>query len=106
NVVAMSNGSAGVVNQYRYDPAGLLVSANETVENSLRAHGEAGWMDDGNGLLFTGSEVQFPELHLTLPASIDLSPPAPDLRPQLKGAGACFFEGVANCAVPNLRRDR
>ena len=65
----------------------------------FRARGESGWMDDGNGLLFTGSEFQFPELRLTLPATADPSPPVPDLRPRLKGAGACFFEGVANCAL-------
>ena len=97
NTVALSNPAAGVVNQYRYDPLGRLVSANEGVDNIFRARGELGWMDDGDGLLFTGSRYQFPELRLTLPATADLSPPVPGLRPQLPGAGACFFEGVAAC---------
>jgi YD repeat-containing protein len=97
NTVALSNPSAGVVNQYRYDPAGLLVASNEAVENLFRAHGEAGWADDANGLLFTGAQFQFPELRLTLPATVDPAPPAPDLTPRFPGAGACFFQGVANC---------
>jgi YD repeat-containing protein len=97
NVVAVSNPTAGVVNTYRYDPQGRLVSASEGVENLFRARGESGWVDEGNGLLFTGSQFQFPELRLTLPATADPSPPVPDLQPQLSGVGACFFEGVANC---------
>ena len=67
NVVAVSNPTAGVVNQYRYDPLGRLVSANEGVENMFHARGEGGWADDGNGLLFTGTQFQFPELRITLP---------------------------------------
>ena len=63
-------------------------------------------MDDGNGLLFTGAQFQFPELRLTLPASADASPPVPDLRPPLSGAGACFLEGVANCLAATGRRTR
>jgi YD repeat-containing protein len=106
NVVAMSNATSGVVNRYRYDPSGRLIASDEAVENMFRARGESGWIDDGNGLIFTGSEFQFPELRLVLPATADPSPPAPDLRPQLKGAGACFFEGVANCAFPSARRER
>jgi YD repeat-containing protein len=97
NTVALSNPTKGVVNTYRYDAQGRLVAANEGVENMFRAHGESGWMDEGNGLLFTGSEFQFPELRLTLPATADPSPPVPGLQPQLSGVGACFFEGVANC---------
>jgi hypothetical protein len=54
-------------------------------------------MDDGNGLLFTGSQFQFPELRLALPATADAAPPVPELLPHLWGVGACFFEGVANC---------
>ena len=106
NTVALSNPTAGVVNKYRYDALGRLVSAKEGVENLFHARGEAGWMDEGNGLLFTGSQFQFPELRLTLPATADPSPPVPDLRPQLSGAGACFFEGVANCPAATGRRTR
>ena len=106
NTVALSNPTAGVVNTYRYDAQGRLVSANEGVENMFRARGESGWMDDGNGLLFTGSQFQFPELRLTLPATADASPPVPDLQPQLSGVGACFFEGVANCLAATGRRAR
>ena len=106
NVVAVSNATAGVVNQYRYDPLGRLIASHEGVENLFHARGEAGWADDGNGLLFPGSEYRFPELRITLPAAADPGPPAPDLRPAFSGAGACFFDGVANCAAGNARRDR
>ncbi|MGD0772417.1 MAG: DUF6531 domain-containing protein [Candidatus Solibacter sp.] len=106
NTVALSNPTAGVVNTYRYDALGRLISANEGVENVFRAHGEAGWMDDGNGLLFTGSQFQFPELRLTLPGKADPSPPVPVLQPQLFGAGTCFLEGVANCLAATGRRTR
>jgi YD repeat-containing protein len=106
NTVALSNPTAGVVNTYRYDAQGRLVSANEGVENLFRAHGESGWMDDGNGLVFTGSQFQFPELRLVLPATADASPPVPGLLPQFSGMGACFFEGVANCLAGIGRRTR
>ena len=106
NVVALSNPTTGVVNQYRYDPAGRLASAKEGVENMFRARGEAGWVDDGNGLIFTGVLYQFPELRLTLPAAADPSPPVPDLLPQFAGAGACFTEGVANCLFASGGRER
>ena len=72
----------------------------------FHARGEAGWADDGNGLLFTGVRFQYPELRITLPAAADPAPPVPDLRPQLSGAGACFFEGVANCVAGSGRRER
>jgi YD repeat-containing protein len=106
NTVALSNPTAGVVNTYRYDAQGRLVSAKEGVENLFHARGESGWMDEGNGLLFTGVQFQFPELRLTLPAAADASPPVPDLQPQLSGAGACFLEGVANCLAATGRRTR
>jgi YD repeat-containing protein len=106
NTVALSNPAAGVVNQYRYDPTGRLVAANEGVENLFRAHGESGWADDGNGLLFTGTQFQFPELRLTLPAAADPGPPTPDLTPQLPGPGACFFLGIANCPAGTAGRVR
>jgi YD repeat-containing protein len=106
NTVALSNPTAGVVNTYRYDAQGRLVSANEGVDNVFRARGESGWMDDGNGLLFTGTQFQFPELRLTLPAAADVSPPVPALLPPLSGVGACFFEGVANCLAATGRRTR
>jgi hypothetical protein len=72
----------------------------------FRARGEAGWMDDGNGLVFTNSLYQFPELRLTLPATADPSPPASILSPPLPGAGACFFQGVSNCLAATGGRDR
>jgi YD repeat-containing protein len=106
NTVALSNPTAGVVNRYRYDAQGRLASAEETVDNSFRARGESGWIDDGDGLLFTGSQFQYPELRLTLPASADASPPVPTLLPRLSGVGACFFEGVANCVAATPGRVR
>jgi YD repeat-containing protein len=106
NVVAVSNPAAGVVNQYRYDPLGRLVTSNETVENTFRARGESGWIDDRNGLVFTGSAYEFPELKVTLPASVDPSAPAPDLLPRASGAVACFVEGVSSCIFASGRRQR
>jgi YD repeat-containing protein len=106
NTVALSNPAAGVVNTYRYDAQGRLVSASEGVENMLRAHGESGWVDEGNGLLFTGSQFEFPELRLTLPGVADATPPVPGLQPRLPGVGACFFEGVANCLAGGMGRTR
>jgi YD repeat-containing protein len=106
NVVALSSPTGGVVNQYRYDPMGRLIASNEIVENMFRARGEAGWTDDGNGLVFTGGAYQFPELRLTLPATADPSPPVPDLSPQFPGAGACFLQGVSNCLFATGGRDR
>jgi YD repeat-containing protein len=106
NVVALSTPTGGVVNEYRYDPTGLLIASNEIVENMFRARGQAGWMDDGNGLVFTNRLYQFPELRLTLPATADPSPPAANLSPQFPGAGACFFQGVSSCLVATGGRDR
>jgi YD repeat-containing protein len=106
NTVALSNATAGVVNTYRYDAQGRLLAATEGTDNVFRAHGEAGWTDEGNGLLFTGGQFQFSELRLTLAGRADLSPPVPDLLPPLNGAGACFFEGVANCLAATGRRTR
>jgi YD repeat-containing protein len=106
NTVALSNPTVGVVNTYRYDAQGRLVSTNEGVENTFRAHGESGWVDDGNGLLYTGSQFQFPELRLTLPATADAAPPVPALLPQFSGLGACFFDGVANCLPATAGRTR
>ncbi|HEV3199023.1 MAG TPA: DUF6531 domain-containing protein [Bryobacteraceae bacterium] len=106
NTVALSTTASGVVNRYRYDPSGLLVAVTEGVENMFRAHGEAGWTDDGNGLVFNGRAYLFPELRLTLPAAADPSPPAPKLVPQFPGAGACFVEGVASCLFATGRRER
>jgi YD repeat-containing protein len=106
NVVALSNPTGGVVNEYRYDPTGRLMASNEAVENMFRARGEAGWMDDGNGLVFTNSLYQFPELRLTLPATADPSPPSSDLSPPFPGAGTCFFQGVSNCLFATGGRER
>ena len=91
NVVAVSNTAGSVVNQYRYGPAGNLLGSSEGVENLFRARAADGWIDDGNGLLFTGTEFRFPELGLSLPAMGDPSPPVPGLLPQLRGTGACLF---------------
>ena len=38
--------------------------------------------------------------------SIDLKPPVPELAPQLRGAGACFLEGVAICRAGLGGRER
>jgi len=105
NVVAVSNPTAGVVNTYRYDPLGRLVSSNETVPNLFHAHGARGWVDDGNGLLFTSSQYLFPDLGITLPGLVDILPPVPGLAPQLTGAGPCFLGSVANCGVSSGRRN-
>ena len=100
NVVAVSNPTAGVVNTYRYDPLGRLVSSSETVPNLFHAQGRRGWVDDGNGLLFTGRRYLFPDVRLALPGLVQLWPPAPELTPHFRGAGACFTEGITNCAFP------
>jgi YD repeat-containing protein len=106
NVVAVSSTSAGVVNRYGYDPAGRLTFIEEGVDNPFRAGGEAGWIDDGNGLVFTGSAYRLPELRLMLPATADVSPPALNLLPGFRGAGACFLEGVGSCLFATGRRER
>jgi hypothetical protein len=82
------------------------MASSEIVENMFRAHGSAGWMDDGNGLVFTNSLYQFPELRLTLPAAADPSPPAAGLSPQFTGAGACFFQGVSSCLAATGGRNQ
>src|SRR5262249_54248113 len=61
NVVAVSNPAAGVVNRYRYDAIGRLVSSMEGVDNPFRARGAAGVMDDGNGFLFADGAYFHPE---------------------------------------------
>ena len=67
-------------------PAG--VRQRRRVENLFHARGESGWVDEGNGLLFTGSQFQFPELRLTLP-----------------GDGRRFAAG-SGPSTPTLRRGR
>jgi YD repeat-containing protein len=106
NVVALSSATSGVLNQYRYDPLGRLISSHEAVENIFHARGESGWVDDGNGMLFNGTQFQFADLRIALPAVADPTPPVPDLRPPLSAAGACFFESVAACLAGSGRRDR
>ena len=105
NVVAVSTPAKGTVNTYRYDPTGRLDSVDESVANPVRARGEAGWIDDGNGLIYTLAGFQFPELRLTLPATADPAPPLPALTPRLSGAGACFLEGVGACTFASGRRE-
>jgi hypothetical protein len=95
-----------VVNQYRYDAQGRLVSANEGVENLFRARGEQGWVDDGNGLVFTGDAYLVVDPRVTVPGTADPAPVAPELAPRFGGAGACFVEGVANCLFATGRRER
>jgi YD repeat-containing protein len=104
NVVAVSNAAAGVVNRYRYDPWGQLVTANQTVENLFRMRGESGWVDDANGLVYNLKAFVYPELKMTLPAAADPSPPQPSLLPVFSGAGACFLEGAAKCAFAGGQR--
>jgi YD repeat-containing protein len=106
NVVALSNPQSGVVNQYRYDPQGRLAASKEGVENTFRAHGEAGWVDDGNGLVFTGDVFQVVDVGVTAPSTANPAPPVPDITPQFRGAGACFIDGVANCLFATGRRER
>lgn len=106
NVVALSNPPNGVVNRYRYDPAGQLTASDEKVENSFRAHGEAGWIDDRNGLLYNGADYYAPEIRRTLRGSIDLQPQYPSPSPPLSGAASCFVQGVANCAFAAGRKDQ
>jgi hypothetical protein len=95
-----------VVNHYRYTPAGQLAASDESVDNDFHAHGDAGWIDDGNGLLYTGASYEFPELRLTLPAATNISPPRPADLPRLTGAAACFVQNVADCQFAAGRRDR
>jgi YD repeat-containing protein len=104
NVVAMSNTVAGVVNKYRYGPGGNLIAMEESVDNPFRARGELGWIDDGNGLIFTGTEFRYPDLRLVLPAAADPAPPAPETRPGVRGLAACFFEGVSGCGFSGGRK--
>ena len=106
NTVALSNPSAGVVNTYRYDAQGRLISTKEGVENLFRARGEAGWMDEGNGLLSPARSSSSPNCASLCQPAYDPSPPVPDLQPQLSGAGACFLEGVPNCLAATGRRTR
>ena len=103
NVVAISNPSQGVVNSYRYDPSGLLAGASETIENGFKARGERGWMDDGNGLEFTGAAYPYPAAGLTLPAVASPAPPVPALGPAFGGGGACILQGTASCGLASGR---
>jgi YD repeat-containing protein len=106
NVVALSNAAQGIVNTYRYDPSGTLAGANEGIENDLKAHGATGWVDDGNGLVFTGSRYQYGAAGLTLPAGANPAPPAVGIAPAFGGGGACLVQGVAACGAASARRDR
>jgi hypothetical protein len=105
-VVALSNAAQGLVNTYRYDPSGALAEGNEGIDNGFRARGASGWVDDGNGLVFTGSQYQFPAVGLTLPAAANPAPPVPGIAPAFNGGGACLVQGVTACAMANARRDR
>jgi YD repeat-containing protein len=106
NVVALSNLAKGVVNSYRYDPAGTLAEANEGIENEMKARGSSGWVDDGNGLVFTGSEYQYAAAGLALPAAANPAPPAPGIAPAFSGGGACLVQGITACGMASARRGR
>jgi YD repeat-containing protein len=106
NVVALSNAAKGIVNTYRYDPMGALAEMNEGIENGFRARGAAGWVDDGNGLVFTGSQYQDAAVGVTLPGAANPAPPATGIAPALSGGGACVVQGMAGCAAASARRDR
>jgi len=76
------------------------------VDNPFHARGESGWVEDANGLLFTGKDYQLTELRLTLPGSAEIAAPGSDLKPQLGGVGACFLEPVSACLSTGGRRTR
>ncbi|MFB3830003.1 MAG: hypothetical protein ACE15B_24755 [Bryobacteraceae bacterium] len=92
NVAAMSSATEGVVNRYRYDPLGRLASSRESVENPLRARAAAGWIDDGDGVIYTGSAYRLPEFGISLNADGGIEPPLPAL-PGPTGPGAAFLTG-------------
>ena len=104
NTVAVSTAESGVVNRYRYDPLGRLLAAEEGTENLFRARGEAGWVDDGNGLLYGDGTYWHREYGLALGGSIRMAPPRPAVLPRLRGAASCFLEGVAECAFGERTR--
>ena len=106
NVAAVSGGDGAVADRYRYDPLGTLVTADEAVENPFRARGEAGWVDDGNGLLYAPGAFYWPEARAVLPAAPGLDPPDRALMPSWRGPAACFFEGVAACGFAAGRSTR
>jgi YD repeat-containing protein len=107
NVVALSSPTGGVVNRYRYDPLGKLMASDESVENSFRAMGQAGWVDDGDGLLYADGNYYSPDLRRSLAGTVALEPPNPAaIVPRFPGAGACFFDGVAECELAAGRRTR
>jgi YD repeat-containing protein len=83
NVVAVSDSTTGVVNRYRYDPLGRLIASDESVENPFRARGEAGWIDDGNGLLYGDGNYYAADLRQTLRGTIDVDPPDPGKQANL-----------------------
>jgi hypothetical protein len=55
--------------------------------------------DDGNGLLFADGTFFYPDPGIAVHGAIDLNPPAPDLTPPLAPAGACLFQGIADCSL-------
>jgi YD repeat-containing protein len=107
NVVALSSATGGVVNRYRYDPLGKLMASDESVENSFRAMGQAGWVDDGDGLLYADGNYYSPDLRRFLPGTVVLEPPNPAaIVPRFPGGGVCFFEGLTVCEQSAGRRTR
>jgi YD repeat-containing protein len=102
SVVALSNPAQGLVNTYRYDPTGILAETNEAVENDLRARATAGWIDDGNGLVYTGSGYLDAAVGLTMRAAANPAPPVAGIAPAFGGNGACVTQGVTVCT----RRER
>jgi YD repeat-containing protein len=107
NVVALSSPAVGVVNRYRYDPLGNVMASDESVENTFRARGQSGWVDDGDGLLYADGNYYAPDLRRFLPGTVNLDPPIPAaIVPRFTGAGACFLDGVADCDLATGRRTR
>jgi YD repeat-containing protein len=98
NVVAVSTPAGGVVNRYRYDPTGRLSAAEEQVENPFRARGEAGWIDDGNDVIYGDGVYHLPELKVAVNGSVSIAPPEPSLTPPLDPTTACFLRGLG-CAA-------
>jgi hypothetical protein len=93
-----------VVNRYRYDALNRLIGSEEAVANSLHARAAAGAIDDGHGILYANGVYLLPDSFLSLRGSIGMSPPPPDLTPQLAPPAMCLFAGPASCALSGAGR--